>query len=245
MINQVFGRGYDIWRHITKHSINNTIADLNYPTYGNQCGAYIDGHFTGAGSFVNNIYGTIAQSLLSDIERLIVADLGGGYGKFGFFTLRHIPKSTFIDFDLPETLCVAAYYLIKTWPNKSALLYGEANYDSSAHRSYDLIFMPNFEIQKVDSESVNLFLNKNSLGEMTKDCVEHYLMHMYRATQYLFHMNHESIRRMGENSLRADEYPMLSNFKKIVRFPALYSTLVNGKIDFSDDIFFYLMERCR
>ena len=149
LINHLFANNLKYWKYITEQSINNKIEDLSYPTHGNQCGAYVDEQFISIGSFTNNIYGTMLQSLLSDIDHPVMADIGGGYGKLGYFTLRNFPKSTFIDFDLPEILCVAAYYLMKTWPEKKALLYGEGDYNSERHKEYDLIFMPNFEITKV------------------------------------------------------------------------------------------------
>ena len=70
-----------------------------------------------------------------------------------------------------------------------------------------------------------------------------YLDYIYQATEYFFHLNHESVRRMGDDSLLAGEYPVPSNFKKMIRYPAIDSLLFSGKLDFSDDIFFYLMQR--
>ena len=104
------------------------ISCLTYPNYGNQGGAYIDNKFVGVASFFNEIYGSILSNLLEGKERPVVAELGAGYGNFAYFILRDKSNACYIDFDLPETLCLAAYYLMKSWPNKKVLLYGEKEY---------------------------------------------------------------------------------------------------------------------
>ena len=94
------------------------ISALTYPTYGNQSGAFIDGVFVGVGSFFNEIYGTMLSELIRDIDHPLVAERGAGYGKLAYFTLRERNSFTFIDFDLPEVLCVAAYYLMNGYAQK-------------------------------------------------------------------------------------------------------------------------------
>lgn len=220
------------------------VSALAYPTYGNQSGAYIGETFVGVGSFFNEIYGSILSGILDDIERPVVADLGAGYGKLAYFTLRDIWTSCFIDFDLPETLCLAAYYLMMTWPDKRALLYGEAEYSSEAHDSYDLIFMPSYEITKAGDQTVDLFINKNSLGEMTREATANYIEWIARSTNYFFHLNHDihpDVYSEGEHCLLAHEYPVpMDKFKLLFRYADLGHML--GQ-ELESDIFLYLYER--
>ena len=82
---------------------------LSYPRFGNQVGAIVDEQFVGTGSFFNEIYGSILSGLIANKDRPVVADLGGGYGKLAYFTLRDLPQFSFIDFDLPEVFCLATY----------------------------------------------------------------------------------------------------------------------------------------
>ena len=58
---------------------------------------------------------------------------------------------------------------MKTFPKKKVLLYGEDEFNKEALRKYDLIFMPPWEIKKTQENSIDLFINKNGLGEMTKE----------------------------------------------------------------------------
>lgn len=224
------------------------VSRLSYPQHGNQVGAYIDGSFVGVGSFFNEIYGSLLKGLISDRDRPVVADLGAGYGKLAYFTLRDLDRFCFIDFDLAEPLCLAAYYLMQTWPEKSALLYGEEDYSAQASGKYDLVFMPAHEIHKLGDKCVDLFVNKNSLGEMTSEAVVNYVGHIARSTaRYFFHMNHEiypNVYADDRRGLLGHEYPVPADaFRLLFRYPDLGAMLHQGVLDYSMDIFTYLYER--
>lgn len=244
--NDVFYNQLKIWKWF--YNNRKPISCLSYPTYGNQAGAYIDGVFVGVGSFFNEIYGSILSGLICDLERPVIAEIGAGYGKLAYFILKNINNFSFIDFDLPETLCLAAYYLMKTFPNKRSLLYGEENYSSDLHKKYDLIFMPSYEICKIGESTADLFLNKNSLGEMAKEAVCNYVRYISKATKrYFFHMNHEihpNIYNDNERGLLGYEYPLnMDEFILLFRYPDIGHMLYRGFLDFGEDIFIYLYER--
>lgn len=223
------------------------ISQLSYPVFGNQVGAYINGSFVGLGSFFNEIYGSILASLIAHIKRPVIGELGGGYGKLAYFTLRNSNNYTYINFDLPEAVCLAAYYLIQAFPNKKALLYGEEKYSSDVHKDYDLILMPCWEMENIGKNTVDLFINKNSLGEMTKKAVKNYVHYICSSSQYFFHMNHEifpNIYQDNERGLLGYEYPVPSDkFKLLFRYPDIGHLLSQGYLDYSMDIFIYLYEK--
>ena len=179
--------------------------------------------------------------------RPVYAELGAGYGKLAYFVLRDIQRSCFIDFDLPETLSLASYYLMKCWPEKKALLYGENEYSENSHEEYDLIFMPAFEIEKVGENSVDMFVNKNSLGEMTRESAQNYLSYITNSTKYFFHINHEirpNIYSDDTPGLLGHEYPVPKDrLKLLFRYPDVGHLINQGKVDFNMDIFLYLYEK--
>ncbi len=223
-------------------------ASLTYPAHGNQAGAYINGNFVGVGSFFNEIYGSTLSSLIRDLKRPVIAEIGAGYGKLAYFIVRDMKDFAFIDFDLPETLCLAAYYLMKTFPEKRCLLYGEAEYSGSSHEKYDMVFMPSYEICKIGSDTVDLFINKNSLGEMTKEAVYEYIKYISKATKgYFFHMNHDirpNTYYDDSRGLLGYEYPVPADqFKLLFRYPDVGHMLYRGFLDFDADIFIYLYEK--
>jgi putative sugar O-methyltransferase len=241
----IFLQQLNVWQNF--YNNRKPISCLSHPPHGNQVGAYINGAFVGVDSFFMEIYGSLLSELVSDTSRPVVAELGAGYGKLAFFTLRNLGDSCFIDFDLPETLCLAAYYLMKTWPNKKTLLYGEGEYSEKAHDQYDLIFMPSWEISKTGKNSIDLFMNQTSLGEMTKEAVTNYVDHIVGSTKFFFHMNHDvypNIYVDGERGLLGHEYPVpKGKFKLLFRYPDIGHMLFHGGIDYSMDIVLYLYVR--
>ena len=107
--------------------------------------------------------------------------------------------------------------------------------------------MPSYEIEKAGKSSIDLFINKNSLGEMSRDSVNNYIEYISRSTKYFFHMNHElypNVYSDNSRGLLGYEYPVpMDGFKLILRYPEMGYMLHRGHIDFNMDIFMYLYER--
>lgn len=245
MENGIFYNLLMLWEF---YSINKEVKCLERPNYGNLSGAYIDGVLVTVDSFFGEIYGSLLSGLLQPLKRPIIGELGGGCGRLAYYTIRCKENFTYIDFDLPEVLCLAAYYLIKAFPDKKTLLYGEEEYTPAAHLKYDLIFMPSYEIDKLQSSCIDLFINETSLGEMTSKSAENYLQYIIKSTKYFFHLNRERTRNIYNDkmhSLLGYEYPIpRDKFILLYRHPDLKHMLFNaGEIDFKNDIFVYLYER--
>lgn len=242
LVNVVFGKQLELWKYFNNYKKDTSV--LNAPIHGNQIGAYIDNNFVVIGSFFNEIIASMLNNLTCKLKRPVVSDLGGGYGKLAFYTLKQHKNFCFIDFDLPETLCLAAYYLMKTWPEKRTLLYGEEEYSQEKNSSYDLIFLPPFEITKLTNNSIDLFINKNSLGEMNPDAVNNYLKYICKSTNYFFHMNHDINRNIFQDGVRGllgYEYPVdKKKFDLIFRYPVMKHSTYLGEFDLENDIFMYL-----
>jgi len=224
------------------------LSVLSYPTVGNQSGVLVDDRFIGLRSFYNDFYGEILGEMLTGHPRPVLADLGAGYGLLDYFTLRRFDSFAFADFDLPETLCLAAYYLMNVWPEKKALLYGEAEFSGRSLEEYDLVFMPSWEMEKLEENNVHLFLNTNSLGEMGMDAAYNYLAQICRAARYIFHLNHETkvnVFAEGEGrSLVAPEFPIPADrFRRLMRYPDLMQLSFGRRIGWNEDMFFYLYEK--
>lgn len=249
VINAIFYSHYKFWSRF--YHDRKPLSALAYPRHGNQAGAFLNGVFVGIGSFFNEIYGSLLAGLLHDRRRPVIAELGSGYGKLAYFTLRHRESFCFLDFDLPEILCLAAYYLMKAYPDRPALLYGEEDYSPELHGKYDLIFMPCWEIEKLGKDTVDLFINKNSLGEMDRDAVRNYVGHIADATRYFFHLNHDRLPTYHgkEPGLLAFEYPVPSDrFTLLFRYPdfghLLYRDGCARLNDMDTFIYLYVRNKC-
>lgn len=243
LTNEIFEGQLNLWKFFNK---NRDLKDLELPTYGNQIGALVENRFTVIGSFLDNIYAEILSNYL-DKEKNTIMELGGGYGKFAYYILKNTKNFTYIDFDIPETLTLASYYLSKCFPNKKNFFYGESKFDKNVELNYDLIFLPSWEIEKLDKDTVNLAINKNSLGEMDPDAAKNYLQHIHRTSKYFFSMNHEYFRNYfsdGKKSLVNKEYNLDGKFKQLIRYSDLGHLIYeNNKIDFYNNIFFYIFKK--
>lgn len=243
--NSIFYNLFKLWKYCSGNKSTDCLAR---PVYGNLAGAYINGVLVTVDSFFGEIYGSLLSGILPTFERPVIAELGGGCGRLAYYTVRSHKDFSYIDFDLPEVLCLAAYYLMKSFPQKRILLYGEGQYTPAAHAQYDFIFMPSYEICKLTASSIDLFINETSLGEMTREAAENYLSYIVNSTKYFFHLNHDCIPNIYDDNKRGilgSEYSIPPDkFRLLFRYPDLKHLLYNGgRLDLSSDIFVYLYER--
>ncbi len=107
--------------------------------------------------------------------------------------------------------------------------------------------MPPWKIERLADESIDIFLNKNSIGEMNSMAATNYIKHICRSTNYLFHMNHDNypnIYEDGERGLLASEYPIPSDqFRLLYRGVEPFHMLHRGGLNLEMDIFCYLYGR--
>ncbi len=176
---------YRVWLELTGEAIR----ALQTPTIGNPFGYVIDEVLTTPGCFRRHYMASKATALVDNAGT--IAEIGGGYGELAYFALRGT-RLRYIDFDLPEVLLLASYYLCSSLPERNIALYGEGDPHEvlgNAQR-YDAILFPNFCLPHLPENSVDAFVNTRSLSEMASDTVNHYLHHISRTcTSYFLHEN--------------------------------------------------------
>jgi hypothetical protein len=241
-----------ILRYWREHeACGRSLDALTYPRFGNQCGVLVDGDFVGLGAAFADVHASVLRDVLGDIHRPVVAEIGGGWAKVFYFLTRKLATDwCYVDLDLPEPLCCAAYYYMKAFPEKKVLLYGEGNLTTTSLRAYDLFFLPSFAIEALPDESVDLFMNKNSLGEMLPDTAHNFVGHIARATRgWFWHLNHEFVRNRfedGSESLICREYELPpERFRRIHRYFDLgHAFGAHGQgARLDSDIYGYLYQR--
>ena len=240
---EIFGGYLELWKYFNKDV---DLRELDMPRFGNQIGGLIENNFVVMGSFFNQIYATNLLNYL-DNEKNKFFELGAGYGKLAYYILKKAKNCTYIDFDIPESLVLAAYYLSKCFPDKKNFFYGENKFDKKIENEYNLIFLPPWEIENLETNSFNLAINKNSLGEMNPETAKNFLSHIHRVSKYFFSMNHEYFRNNfsdGKKSLVNKEYNLDKKFKELIRHPDLSHLVYSkNKLDFDNNIFFYIYEK--
>lgn len=240
--NMVIGQKISWWLHY--ESRGRDLSCLSQPRYGNQCGAIINGNFITYESVLNDFYASMICNFLDKKSRPVIGELGAGYGVLFYFMSNSLSNYCYLDFDLPETLCCATYYLMKSFPEKRFLLYREEDINDEVIRDYDFILMPSFMIEKLSNNSVDIFLNNSSLGEMETQTAKKFVREICRVANSFFHLNHEVNRNefeTGKSSLINKEYPVSDDkFDLITRFPEAINATYKDFFVPGNDIYCYL-----
>jgi len=221
-VSSYIGKNLFIWDKAEANGRN--LSHLSYPRYGNQAGFMIDDVFVGLGSVFNNFYGDFIARLLTKNENNIL-EVGGGYGKLFTFIEKNLENKKslqYIDLDIPEVLCCASYYLMKSFPNRRFALFGEHSNISEAISEADFILYPNWSIRELPDQCADIFINKNSLGEMEPEVAQLYIEEATKRVNQVWFLNHEFERNQFENghySLINSEFNIPENFTLSSRIP--------------------------
>ena len=211
-------RNYDIWKEIFRAED----SVLEVPNVGNPWGLMINDQMVIPKATRFHALSTQIQELVRDVDSPVIGEIGAGYGGQAYYLLRDHAKATYVDFDLPETMVIAAYYLLATCPDRSAVLYGEstAALDEQIEAN-DIVIMPNFALPQLGDRTIDLFLNSFSFSEMPVETLTEYLQQVGRTTRkYLLHNNMDRRRVINRGHERnpASEYPIdASTWKRIYK----------------------------
>ena len=185
-------RNYLIWREIFSFPV----SVLSVPSVGNPWGYMIEGQLVVPKATRFHAHAMTLRNLLSGIPRPIVGEIGAGYGGMACYLLKNVPEVTYLDFDLPETLVLAAYYLLCCFPGHKFFLYGEGNPPEGEElKSFQVILLPNYSLCQLEKLSVDVFLNAFSLSEVPWNTLEEYLRVIERAVRYYFLHNNMDRKR--------------------------------------------------
>lgn len=224
-LNDTFYRYY-LWKDLMGYKYK--IEDLTAPLVGNPYGIDIDGVFLKSGFDYLHYYATTINRLLKRNNKSTVIELGGGYGGMAYYLNRDNTNLTYIDVDLPENLALASYYLMKCFPEKKIVLYGESQINQETIDNNDIIMLPSFAIEEIPDKSADLFFNSYSLAEMGIETIDNYLKQMDRVTKkYFYHVNHTKNCAVG-----ADNFPVSEDkFLLLSRNLALWNAGRNPNMD--------------
>jgi putative sugar O-methyltransferase len=163
--------------------------------------------------FYQHYYAKVLSRLLRGTRKRVL-ELGGGHGGMAYFLIRDNPDVTYIDFDLPENAALTAYYLLRAFPNKRVLPFGEEE-DLSA----SIIIMPSFAITELADKSVDVAFNSYSLAEMSRETIDTFVSELMRlASEYILHVNHNRVSKVV-----ADDFGIEGKFDLLYKIPALWN----------------------
>jgi hypothetical protein len=162
---------------------------LEVPNVGNPWGLVIDNVLVSPLAMRFDTHARQIAELLRGVEKPIVAEIGGGYGGMAH-ALRRYTDATYLDFDLPQTLILAAFYIRLAMPHLRVLLATtESDVKLASSGEFDVVLAPNWLLEALPSNSVHLFLNAFSLSEMPAATVTRYCEEIARCCQRWFLQN--------------------------------------------------------
>ena len=170
---------YDYWKEQTDGHF--PLRDLYGPGVGNPFGVQIDGTHIHVGAEYAHYCAHRIDSMLAAGPATVV-EFGGGYGSMAYYLLRERSELTYIDFDVPESIALSSYYLLKAFPSLEFLLYGEEELTGQAIARADVVLMPSFEIAAMPAASIDLSFSSDGMSALSVEALKAYLKDIDRIT---------------------------------------------------------------
>ena len=171
---------FDYW--LAQTHARFTLRDLAGPGIGNPFGVLIEGtHISVGAEYAHYCAHRIA--FLLDAGKATIAEIGGGFGGMAYYLLRDTPGVTYLDFDVPERIALASYYLLKAFPGRNFILYGEEKLTREGLTRGKGALMPMFSLPDVPSESVDVTFSSHSLSNVPSEAMIEYLNQIDRITR--------------------------------------------------------------
>jgi hypothetical protein len=187
---------FDYWMEQTNGRF--TLHDLKGPGVGNPFGVVIDGTHISVGSEYAHSCAQEIRSLLV-AENPVVAEIGGGFGGMAYYLLRDLPGVSYLDFDVPESIALATYYLMKSFPTLKFSLYGEEDLKHAIAQA-DVVLLPVFELAKMPARSVDLTFSSHAMSDVSPRAMAEYLRNIdYITRDCFFYMG----RQRGSEAIEA------------------------------------------
>jgi putative sugar O-methyltransferase len=158
------------------------LRDLAGPGIGNPFGVLIEGAHISVGSEYAHYCAHRVDSLLVP-ENATVAEIGGGFGGMAYYLLRDRARVTYLDFDIPESIALTSYYLLKAFPQLTFLLYGEEELTKEAIAQADVVLMPVFELATMPPGSVDVTFSSHAMSDISSGALVEYLNNIDRMTR--------------------------------------------------------------
>jgi putative sugar O-methyltransferase len=159
-----------------------TLSDLAGPRLGNPFGIQLGDTLVRVGAEYAH-YCAHRISLLLGAKKSTVAEIGGGFGGMAYYLLRDRPGVTYLDFDVPESVALSSYHLMKAFPQLNFLLYGEQRLTKETIDRFDVILMPLFELDALPAESVDVCFSSHAMSDLSSEAMEIYMDNISRVTR--------------------------------------------------------------
>jgi len=173
----------DYWKEQT--NANFVYKDLAAPLIGNPFGILIDGILLRVGAEYAHYCAYRVGGLLNT-GKATVAEIGGGFGGMAYYLLRDWPQVTYCDFDVPESIALTSYYLLKAFPQLKFLLYGEGELTKDGIARVDVVLMPMFTLAAMPPEGIDVTFSSHGMSDINQQAMVEYMNNIVRMTRREF-----------------------------------------------------------
>jgi putative sugar O-methyltransferase len=173
----------DYWKTQTGNRFE--LRELAGPDIGNPFGVSLDGTFVRTGTEYQHYCAHKINELLPPGNSSVV-EIGGGFGGMAYYLLRDRPETVYCDFDMPESIALTSYYLLKSLPHLKFLLFGEEELSESSFAKYNAVLLPAFELVKLPTKRIDLTFSSHTMSSLVHDARIEYMNQIIRATRKHF-----------------------------------------------------------
>jgi putative sugar O-methyltransferase len=179
----------DTWTERTDGAF--TVGELAAPAVGNPFGVFIGETLIGNRAGYHHYCAHRVRGQLGS-ARAVVAEIGGGYGAMAYYLLRARKNLTYLNFDVPESIALASYYLVKAFPDRKFVFYPEREIDAHTIEEADVILLPSFHLAKLPARSVDVAFSSHAMSDLSAAAVDQYLGDITRTTRtHFMHVSHD------------------------------------------------------
>jgi hypothetical protein len=190
----------DYWKLLTGGRY--TARDLAGPAVGNPFGIMVDRTHVSVGAEYSHYCAHRVREQM-DPESVTVAEIGVGFGRNAYYLFRDRPGTRYVGFDLPETVALASYYLMRALPDLKFLCYGEKALTHESIAEVDVVLLPRFALIEVPDRRIDLTFTSHGMSELSTDAMEHYAREVGRITdKRLLLMSNRAVSQTISESVR-------------------------------------------
>ena len=162
------------------------MSALESPDIGKPFGVWIDGTFVVTRAEYHHACACRTAELTSANGRAV--ELGGGYGGMAYHLIRATTAIQYINFDVPETLALAAYYLANAFPDRKLVLCGEEGETLEDIPGSAIVLLPPWRMPWLSDKSVDVSFSSHLLCDLHPAAQVRYLTEIARFTRgFLVH----------------------------------------------------------
>ena len=171
------------WREQTGNQFNPT--DLAGPAVGNPFGVSIGGTLVRSGSEYQHYCAHKILGLLGDGPQA-VGEIGGGYGGIAYYLLRDGARIRYVDFDVPESIALTSYYLMRALPSPRFLLYESHGLAPEGAAAAEIALLPSFAMARIPKLHFDLTFSSHMMADLSDAAMAEYLNIIARMTRNYF-----------------------------------------------------------